>query len=305
MTVVDVGVIGVGNMGKNHARIYSEMKQVDNVFVYDTNDKAVSQLCTKSTLNPCYKLDQLLGSVDAVSICSPTAYHFDSIKKVLAYNIPYLVEKPICKTSDEANTICKATPDGLVCGVGHVERFNPIVNEIKRIVTKPLYINIMRHNPASNRVADSSIVEDLMIHDIDLIFNTLMKKQMKFTHASSGTPDVFSVLLTYPAATVSLSASRKSAKKIRSIYIEEENMTVVGNFMSQELYVYKKPDQYNLEHERYVQENIIEKIVVNKQEPLRTELMTFISCVETERPFPVTINEGTYALSLCEYFKNE
>ena len=124
-----------------------------------------------------------------------------------------------------------------------------------------------RHNPASARVTGSSVVEDLMIHDIDILLNVFFPEPCSIH--SVGNNDVCSVLMNCGAIPVALSASRKSSKKIRMIYIEEEEFTIEGDFMSQEVMIYRKPGQYQFEAERYVQENIIEKVMVNKLEPLK------------------------------------
>ena len=118
--------------------------------------------------------------------------------------------------------------------------------------------------------------------------------------ASRGTPDVCSALLSFGDVPVSLSASRKSSKKIRSIYIEEEDRTIEGDFMSQEVTIYRRPETYESANERYVQENVIEKVLVNRIEPLNRELQIFIECVREGRPFPISQWEATMNLEICE-----
>ena len=155
-----------------------------------------------------------------------------------------------------------------------------------------------RHNPASARVTGSSVVEDLMIHDIDILLNVFFPEPC--TIHGAGNDDVCSVLMNCGSIPVTLSASRKSSKKIRMIYIEEEEFTIEGDFMSQEVMIYRKPGQYQFEAERYVQENIIEKVMVNKLEPLKLELSTFIDCAKRGAPFPVTPAQAIRNLETCE-----
>jgi predicted dehydrogenase len=195
-----------------------------------------------------------------------------------------------------------AAPEDICVGVGHIERFNPIVGEIKKIMDTPLYVEMKRHNPASSRVKGSSVVEDLMIHDIDILQNILFEKVPCTLHVA-GNPDVCSVLLQCGKVPVSLSASRKSSKKIRLIYIEQEEFTIEGDFMTQEVTIYRKPGQYHVEDERYVQENIIEKVMVNKLEPLKLELGTFIDCAKSGRPFPITPLQAIRNLEMCELIR--
>jgi predicted dehydrogenase len=295
---VDVGVIGVGMMGRNHARVYSELKSVGSLYLHDLNYEAVSGLADQYDATACASLDEMLGQVDAVSVCVPTKYHHDVAGTVLGYEVPMLIEKPLCATVGESRELVDRIPDGLVVGVGHIERFNPIVSEIKKIVTDPRYIEMKRHNPASSRVTGSSVVEDLMIHDIDIMKNVLLGGP--YTLSSSGTEDVCSALFSFGKTPVYLSASRKSSKKVRMIYIEEEEMTIEGDFMAQEIYVYRKPGQYAVENERYVQENIIEKVLVNKQEPLKLELATFLKCARDGTEFPITPAQALTNLEICE-----
>ncbi len=286
-------------MGRNHARVYSELKAVDSLYLYDLNEKAARDLAGAFGATASPTIEDLLCSVDAVSVCVPTPYHFSVAEKVIEAGVPFLVEKPICATVEEARRLIDMVPEDLVAGVGHIERFNPIVPEIRKIVRDPLYIEMKRHNPASSRVSGSSVVEDLMIHDVDIMKNVLLPNGV-YNLAGSGNPDICSALFSFGGTTVYLSASRKSSKKIRMIYIEEEEFTIEGDFMAQEIYIHRKPGQYAVENERYVQENIIEKVLVNKQEPLKLELSTFLDCVARGREFPVSPAQALLNMEICE-----
>ena len=295
---MDVGVIGVGTMGKNHVRVYSELKSVDSVGVYDPNTAGARDMGEKHGATVYSSVTELLAHVDAVSVCVPTPFHRATVEQVFSARKSVLIEKPICATAEEATQLMKKAPEGITIGVGHIERFNPVVEEIRKIVKKPLYVEMKRHNPASARVTGSTVVEDLMIHDIDILLTLFFNAPCQIT--SAGTADVCSVLMKCGDVPVSLSASRKSSKKIRMIYIEEEDFTIEGDFMTQEVTIYRKPGQYTFEAERYVQENIIEKVMVNKLEPLKRELATFIDCVEHGRPFPITPEQAIHNLRICE-----
>lgn len=289
-------------MGRNHARVYSELKAVDSLYLYDLNEKAARDLAGAFEATASATLESLLKNVDAVSVCVPTPYHFGVAEQVLEAGVPLLIEKPICATVEESRRLIAKIPDGLVAGVGHIERFNPIVPEINKIVRNPLYIEMKRHNPASSRVSGSSVVEDLMIHDVDIMRNVLIPNGA-YRLAGSGNQDICSALFAFGGTSVYLSASRKSSKKIRMIYIEEEEFTVEGDFMAQEIYIHRKPGQYAVEDERYVQENIIEKVLVNKQEPLKLELSTFLDCVAKGREFPVSPEQALLNMEICEDVK--
>jgi len=297
---MDIGVIGVGIMGKNHARVYSELKSVDSLFIYDINEKSAQKVADQydATSTP---LENLLKNVDAVSVCVPTQYHAGIVKQVFAAGKSVLIEKPICSSYKEACELALNVPSDIIVGVGHIERFNPVVAEIKKIVKNPLYVEFKRHNPASARVTGSSVIEDLMIHDIDIVLNQFFSLPDKIYSIGNG--DICSVMMQYDHIPVILSASRKSSKKIRTLYVEDENFTIEGDFMTQEVLIYRKPGQYQIDAERYVQENIIEKVIVNKIEPLKVELDTFIKCVKNNMPFPITPKQAITNLYMCEWIQ--
>ncbi|RPI38602.1 MAG: gfo/Idh/MocA family oxidoreductase [Methanoregulaceae archaeon] len=295
---MDAGVIGVGTMGRNHVRIYSELKSVDSLGIYDVNTEAAKELGKKHGATVYPSIGELLDNSDAVSVVVPTQFHSKVVGEVFSKKKSVLIEKPICATSNEAKQLMKSAPEGITVGVGHIERFNPIVAEIKKIVKNPLYIEMKRHNPTSARITGSSVVEDLMIHDIDILLNEFFPDPCDIH--SVGNDDVMSVLMKCNTIPVALSASRKASKKIRLFYIEDEDFTIEGDFMTQEVTIHRKPAQYQIEAQRYVQENIIEKVMVGKVEPLKQELATFLDCVKNQRPFPITPEQAIRNLEFCE-----
>jgi len=295
---MDVGVIGVGIMGRNHARLYAELKPVDSLWLTDLNTQAAIDVAEANGGEACTSIEKLLDRVDAVSICVPTQYHHEVAATVFEAGVHALIEKPICSSAAQTKKLLPLIPKDLTVGVGHIERFNPIVDEIRRMVKKPLYIETNRHNPASARITGTSVVEDLMIHDIDVVFNLFNNGNYRLQ--SSGTVDACGALCKLNGITIYMSASRKASKKVRSIYIEEEECTIEGDYMTQEIAVYWKPDQYTIDNHRYMQENIIEKVLVTKQEPLRRELSMFLSCAAAKKPFPVTPEQALLDLQVAE-----
>ena len=299
-----VGIIGTGSMGKSHVRNYSELKEIEDVYVFDVDMVKVKRLREYGVI-VCDSIEEILNKVDAVSICVPTKYHFDVAKKAIEKGIHCLIEKPITLSVREGEKLINLLKDkDLIVGVGHIERFNPIIDEIVKIIDKPLYVEIKRHNPGSVRIKDSTIIEDLMIHDIDIVFNVLYKLSRDYEIYSVVNDDICKVLVKFDSSIVSLSASRKASKKIRTIYIEEEEFTIEGDFMNQEIYVYNKPEKYDIKNDRYTQENIIEKVLVNKVEPLKVELKTFIACVKKGKKFPITPVQALKNLNICEEIRS-
>nr|MBP7412124.1 Gfo/Idh/MocA family oxidoreductase [Methanoculleus sp.] len=205
---MDAGVIGTGTMGRNHVRVYTELKEVGTTYVYDLNTKAAEEVAAATGAEVCCSMEEFLRKAECVSVCVPTSYHFSTAKQVIAAGVHALIEKPLCLTSRECEELIGLIPEGLTVGVGQIERFNPVVAEVARVVEDPVYVSFHRHNPASSRVSGSSVVEDLMIHDIDVAFNVLFPGREYTVHAS-GTGDVAAALMSFGRTPVYISASRK------------------------------------------------------------------------------------------------
>lgn len=297
---MDVGVIGTGAMGRNHVRIYSEMREADSVYIYDADEKAARALAEKFDVTVCDSVQSLLNNVKAVSICAPTKYHFSLAKEAIENGINCLIEKPIAMSSKEGEELLKIVDGSLVIGVGHIERFNPIVKEIKNLISNPKFIEIRRHNPGSTRIKDANVVIDLMIHDIDLIWNCFFEGYKDYEVYSAGDRDVHKKVARFNGCLASISASRIACKKIRTIHVEEDEFTIDGDFMAQELYIHSKPERYGEVNTRYAQENIIEKVLINRVEPLKEELKTFLDCVMKGKSFPVTPEQSVLNLRIAE-----
>lgn len=300
---MDVGVIGTGTMGKNHARIYSELRDVGEVCIFDVDRKAADLIGERLGITVCRSMYELLSRVDAVSICVPTKYHYSVAKEVIERGLSCLIEKPIASSSAEGEELLKAVNevDGdLVVGVGHIERFNPIVKEIKNLLVDPKYIEIRRHNPGSARIKDANVVVDLMIHDIDLVWNHFFSGKEDFNLYSVGDNNLFKTVAMFDQCLVSLSSSRIACSKIRTIHVEENEFTIDGDFMAQEVYIHRKPEAYGENNTRYAQENVIEKVLINRVEPLKEELKTFLECVKMGKQFTVTPKQAILNLKIAE-----
>jgi len=299
---MNVGVIGVGTMGKNHVRVYSELKDVEKIYVFDVNKDAARKIKDHfgEEVVVSDSIISLLENVEALSICTSTEYHYKVAQKAIEKEVSFLVEKPLTLSLKEGENLLGMANGNLVAGVGHIERFNPIVKEIKKLIKNPRYIEIKRHNPASARIDDADVVFDLMIHDIDLVWNYFINSAPFYELYSVWDRDLCKVVARFGNCTVSLSASRIACKKVRAIYIEDEDFSVDGDFMAQEVYIYRKPQKYEQNSPRYVQENIIEKVLVNKVEPLKEELRTFVDCIKKREHFPVTLEQAVINLRIAE-----
>lgn len=308
---MNVGVIGVGVQGSRYARVYSELKMVDNVYVFDSYKDRMIEVSNRYGCVPSKDIDTMINDVDAVSICTPTSTHANFVEMMISDGVPFIVEKPFTDDFSLARKLIdlKNTTSGeLICGVGHIERFNPIVGEIKDLIHHPKYVEIKRHNPSSVRgVGVTNVVDDLMIHDIDVIFNVFFKS-IPYTIQAVGNRDVCSVIFKFfindEIVPVYLSASRMASRKTRSIYIENSQWTIDGNYMTQEVYIHRYPRKYvAIENKTYHQESVVDKVELGKIEPLRVELKTFLECVLTGSNFPITLEESAENVEICETIK--
>jgi predicted dehydrogenase len=171
-TPLPVGVIGTGRMGRLHARVYSQMPQVRLAGVYDTNPDAAREAAEQYDTRPFTDLNELLGSVSAVTIATPTVTHLEIARACLANKIPCLIEKPLAKNSAEGRQIVDAArASNTLVQVGHIERFNPAVRAMHRLGIRPRYIEVIRISPLTFRSIDVGVVLDMMIHDIDIVLN--------------------------------------------------------------------------------------------------------------------------------------
>jgi len=287
-------------MGRNHVRVYSEMRETDQIYVYDVKENTAREVADQNDAVVCSSLESLYRKVDAVSICVPTAHHLIHARLAMDNEVHCLIEKPITSSSAEGFRLLKMLNRDLVVGVGHIERFNPVSTEIKNLLINPRYIDIRRHNPASTRIKDANVVIDLMIHDIDLVWNHFFSDCIDFKIYSAGDNNLRKIVAGFGECLVSLSASRISCNKIRTIHVEEDDFTIDGDFMTQEVYIHRKPEMYGENNTRYAQENIIEKVLINRVEPLKEELKTFINCIKQGKPFPIMPEQAVLNLMIAE-----
>lgn len=296
------GVIGCGRMGENHVRVYSQLRGIDDVLVYDVDSSRCSLMKSRYGAVPIASLHDLLQTANLVSICVPTSSHLDAVRVAVDECVPFLVEKPIAGSLDDAYTI-----ESLRCpvgsGVGHIERFNSLPNMIVDWIKDPRYVSIRRHNPGSIRVVDTDVVDDLMIHDIDLARH-LFFDRCPDSVVSVVNDCVAHALLKFGDCVVSLSSSRVSDEKVRDIRIECDTYTVVGDFITQEFVVYRKPGGSSFSGDLYWQTQTVERFVAPRVEPLQAELAEFIRCVREKDAFPVSIEEAVENMETAEMIKS-
>jgi predicted dehydrogenase len=308
MENIRVGVIGVGRMGKHHCRIYSNLRHVDFVGVNDIDSELANEACRQYGVPVISRLEDLLERVDAVSITTTTPSHFELARQCLDRGIHVLIEKPITETLYQAEELTRAVESSdLVFQVGHIERFNPTYCELKNVLEHMniLAVNFRRLSPYQGSNTDVDVVLDLMTHDLDLLLD-LTGQEPKSVAATgfmiySDCLDHVSAQLDYDTnLLVTLTASRITEQKIRSIDIVAEGAYIEADLFSKNIFVHRRsmgeylyPNQGNV---KYHQESFLEKILVPAVEPLFKEIEHFVSCIRNGSTPNVTARDGMEAL---------
>ena len=291
-----VAVVGAGAFGKNHLRILRELPGAQLVAVVD---KELGSAAAAAQEYGCHvaSLDQLVGRVDAAVVATPTSTHRDIGCFLLENGIDVLIEKPIAPDLLAAQALIRtAAANGRILQVGHLERFNPAVLAVQRKITLPLFFEIHRMSVFSPRSLDVDVVLDLMIHDIDIVL-ALTKLEPEETRAAgirilSSKVDIANVRLAFPGGCVAnLTASRVSTEKIRKIRLFQPNQYISLD--------YQRQDAVAFNVLRGGEEIGFEPLPIEKGEPLRLELESFLECVRTRSAPVVSGEDGTRALSVA------
>ena len=282
-----VGVVGTGHMGQYHVNVYSELPNVKLAGIADVSKERVAAVAKKFKTKGYTDYRKLIGQVDAVTVAVPTGKHYEVAKEFLSAGVHVLLEKPITPTLKEAKELYSiAKKKKVILQVGHVERFNGAVQEVKKIIKNPLLVETRRIGPFVQRVQDDGVVLDLMIHDIDIVLN-LVDSEIITVNAVGGsvftkTGDYANVQIQFKNGCVaSLIASRVSQEKVRTLAVSQKDAYISLDYGAQELHVHRQASsQYFLSKEelKYKQESMIERVFVHKDNPLKLEVKHFLDC---------------------------
>ncbi len=295
------GVIGAGKIGGFHTRALASLPGVMLVGVCDPDAMRAQKLAWEYNCTPYTKPEELIGHVDAVIVAVPTQLHHSIGMYCLEHGVHTLVEKPIAATTQEARDLIQcAKRQGLVLQVGHVERFNPAVVEAAKYIKDPRFITITRQGPYNGHMANISVVLDLMIHDIDLLY-TLVPSEVVSIDAMglsvfSSHEDIANVRLRFAnGAVADLTANRASFERARYMHLFQPSGYVSVDFMNARVKTYRK--------EKAVIEKMSDLSViypkVEKQQPITAEILHFIDCIKTARTPAPNGETGTKALDLA------
>lgn len=289
------GVIGVGYLGKHHARIYHELKDCELVGVCDTDEARAQEICKAYGCKHFPNAQKLGEACDIVSVVVPTPDHCEVSLELLKMGTHLLIEKPLCTSLEEADRIAQlAKIKGKIVQVGHVEHYNPVMSFLENVVKNPKYITADRLAPFNPRGTEVGVVLDLMIHDIGIILE-LVKSPIKHiesigVNVLSKSEDIANARIIFENGCVAnLNASRVSEKKLREIRIFQPQAYLSLDFMEQKGHVINK------EFGGLVRE----EIPIQKGEPLMLEIRSFVDCVQKASRPKVSTELGTSALEVA------
>jgi predicted dehydrogenase len=279
-------VVGAGHMGQYHILALAELWGVDLVGIVDTDLAKAQRVAAPYGVPAFASHRELAGLIDFATVAVPTDRHFETARDLLEAGVHVLVEKPMTATLEEAKELFRvARQVNRVLHVGHVERFNGAVQELRKIVEQPILIESRRLGPFTPRVRHDSVVMDLMIHDIDIALGLVDSEPRKITAVGasvhSRVTDVANVQIVFESGTIAtITASRATEEKIRTLAITQPDAYIVLDYSHQDIQIHRRAAQeYTLNREsiRYRQASFVEHLLVHKDNPLKLELRHLIS----------------------------
>jgi predicted dehydrogenase len=295
-------VIGVGALGQWHARVYSELPQAELVGVYDVHEPRAEEIAARYKTRAFTSIDALAAETEALSVVVPSDLHCAIASTLMNKGVHLLVEKPIASsTADAQAMVALAAEKGLILQVGHVERFNPVLDALEQVLTEPRFIEAVRLAPypppregLHPRGTEVSVVLDLMIHDLEIILH-LVRSPVSHLHAVgvsvlSPSEDIANVRLSFQNGCVAnVTASRISSERTRKIRVFQQDTYVSLDYEKQSGHLFRKTGGAIARSD----------VPVEKGEPLFNELSSFVQCVLTHGQPKVSGQHAAQALKLA------
>jgi predicted dehydrogenase len=299
--LVRLAVIGVGYLGRQHARILSSLPDAELVAVVDTNRARAEEIAAAHGTRAFSDYREVVDQVDAVTIAVPTRLHHEIAVACLSAGIPVLVEKPMARSPAEAEAmIAAARQADVALAVGHTERFNPAVVAARPLLTAPRFIEVHRLGTFPERSLDIDVVFDLMIHDLDVVLS-LVKSEAESMEAVgvpvlTGRVDIANARVRFANGCIAnLTASRISRERVRKIRFFQPAAYLSIDYAAQKVELWRLVKTEG--RMPSIQGGDVE--VVN-EEPLKRELADFVAAVGARRAPEVTGEDGLRALALAQ-----
>ena len=314
--MIKVGVIGVGSMGRNHVRNILELPNYYELAgCYDESEESTKIIREKFGVNCFADIEALLTKTDAVVLAVPSSLHREYGLLAAHYKQHTLIEKPIALSEEDGMLLCQAFAQaGKTLMVGHVERYNPAVIEMKKILESEsndsiIAIDAKRCSPFDPRIGDTNVIFDLMIHDLDIVLNYLQPDPMGSMYANALTVKskaysdyVHAVVQHEQGAISTICASRVTEHKVRTIEVHTKQAFIQADLLHKTLQVTRKTS-FSLDvgyTPMYKQESIVEKIMLPNVEPLKAELIEFAEAINGSREALTHGKDATRAVQYAE-----
>ncbi len=285
----------MGHIGKNHARLYAESSAAQFTAIYDTDAETAAQIAEQYQVRAAASLGEFTELIDAASIATPTNSHFAVAHPLLEKGKHLLIEKPIADDTAQASELAEmAAARHLVLQVGHVERFNPVLSALEARLSHPRFIEAHRLSPFPNRSTDIGVVLDLMIHDLEIILH-LVRAPIQSIDAV-GVPvlsrreDIANARIRFENGCVAnITSSRISPERMRKIRVFQENAYLSLDYQNQSGEIYRRVGA-TIERE---------EVEIEREEPLKRQILSFIECARSGLQPKVSGFEATAALELA------
>jgi predicted dehydrogenase len=283
---IRAGVVGTGHMGQYHVLVYAELPDVELVGVVDAEPSRAATVAEQYDTRVFADHRTLVGRVDVASVAVPTEQHFAVARDLLEGGVSVLVEKPMAPTLEQARELFEvAERTGAVLHVGHVERFNGAVDELRQIVRAPILIESRRLGPFAPRVQKDTVVMDLMIHDIDIVLGLVDSPPLRLAAQGAAVhtsvTDVASVQIRFESGTIAtITASRATEEKVRTLAITMPDAYIHLDYTDQDIRIYRRANQrYTMSRKaiRYSRASLVEHLQVHRENPLKLEIQHLIA----------------------------
>jgi predicted dehydrogenase len=295
MSKIRVGIVGVGYLGTQHARILSYLEEAELEAVADIDFQKALQIGNRHGVRYFQNYEEMIDDIDAAVVATDTSAHFSVSMSLLKQGKHVLVEKPITATVEQGEELVEAAAkSNLIFQVGHLERFNPAVEAVENMISEPKFIEVQRLGSFSARSLDIDVVLDLMIHDLDIILALIKDEVVAIKssgiHVISEKTDIANARLEFKSGCVAtLTASRVHQGKVRKLRIFEPTSYYSIDYIDQEVKIFPLGGR----------QTDIKTLKIQKEEPLKRELKNFLDCIEAGKNTKVTGVEALRALRLA------
>ena len=313
--MINIGLLGVGHLGKIHARLIDEVEGLNLIGFYDPSEENAVSFGETSNVQRFYSIDELIDRSEAIDIVTPTVSHYECAVKALRQSRHVFIEKPVTNTLQEARELKSLASEANVkVQVGHVERFNPAFIAAQPFIKNPMFIETHRLAQFNPRGTDVAVVLDLMIHDIDIVLSTVKSGVRKINASGvavvSDTPDIANARIEFDNGCVAnLTASRISMKNMRKSRFFQRDAYISVDFLKKSSEIVKikevegDPDPLSvildLGKDKGRKQIYFEAPKIQETNAIKTELQLFAHSIVTNTTPPVTIQDGYDALNVA------